>query len=86
VSIGWYSYACLLITTNPNPKPRVIYGLSRTALTSNQGGQIKNQKEQFLQTSVYYVEMLASTALLDLCSLIYTSFLESISSERKKIE
>ncbi len=27
----------------------------------------RNQKEQFLQTSVYYVEMLASTARLDLC-------------------
>jgi hypothetical protein len=37
VSIGWHSYACPLTTTNPNPNPnpRVIYGLSRTALTSN---------------------------------------------------
>jgi hypothetical protein len=58
---------------------------NRVARSKAQNSEI-NQKEQFLKTSEYYVEMPASTALPDLCSLIYTSFLESISPGRKRIE
>jgi len=60
VSVGWHTYSCLLTTSNPNPNPTVIYGTSRTALTSVSinGNSSVYDKSIFSRTSwFYYVEL-----------------------------
>ena len=61
VSVGWHSYSCLLQTTNPNPNPTVIYGLSKTNLnkTSVNGDSSADDTHKILRTSWFYsVELL----------------------------
>ncbi|CAF1567753.1 unnamed protein product [Rotaria sordida] len=57
VNVGWHSYACPFSTKNPNPTPRVKYGLSPAALTSNSTNgksSTYNTKNIFTRTSWFY--------------------------------
>ncbi|CAF3741806.1 unnamed protein product [Rotaria sordida] len=57
VNVGWHSYACPFIDDNPNPTPKVKYGLSPAALTSNSVNgkpSTYNTKNFFTRTSWFY--------------------------------
>jgi hypothetical protein len=59
VSVGWHTYSCLLMSSNPNPNAMVIYGTSKTALTSASiNGNSSFYDKDILRTSwFYYVEL-----------------------------
>ncbi|CAF1458556.1 unnamed protein product [Adineta steineri] len=56
VSVGWQSFGCPLTTSNPNPTPTVIYGLSKTNLnlTSINGNSSVYDTNNILKTSWFY--------------------------------
>jgi hypothetical protein len=56
VSVGWHTYSCPFTSTNPNPNPTVIYGLSKTALnlTSINGNFSAYDTRNILKTSWFY--------------------------------
>jgi hypothetical protein len=59
VSVGWHTYSCLLSTSNPNLNPTVIYGTSKSALTSvSINGNSNVYDKNILKTSwFYYAEL-----------------------------
>jgi hypothetical protein len=60
VSVGWHTYNCPLSSKNPNPNPLVIYGTSKSALTSvsiNGNSTVYDTKNILRISWFYYVEL-----------------------------
>jgi hypothetical protein len=56
VSVGWHTYACPFSSSNPNPTPTVMYGLSKQSLTftSVNGSSSVYDTRNILKTSWFY--------------------------------
>jgi hypothetical protein len=56
VSVGWHTYACPFSSSNPNPTPTVMYGLSKQSLTftSVNGNSGVYDTRNILKTSWFY--------------------------------